>query len=251
MQSKNENTFLNVKIVLLILVSILVVLYSINVYKEGQLIGSSASNVISVSGTGEIDVKPDLATISLTVRESNKDTKQAEILVSERTQKLLTSLKGVIEDKDIKTDSYTSYPRYSYPINSAPKIDGYETTQNISIKVRDTENVSKVIALISSAGIKEVSGPNYTIDDDGDYKDIARKEAIDDAKDKAELLAKQLGVKLVRIVSFSESDYSPMYPVMYKANSMSLDAAAPEALPTLPTGENTIKSNVNITYEIK
>lgn len=249
MNQINENTLLQVKVALLTLLSIFVIFYTYNTYKEGRLIGASATNTITVNGKAEIDSKPDMATINFTIRESGKDAKAAEKLVGDKSAKVLEMLKKLVDEKDIKTNSYTSYPKYSYPNNSVAKIDGYETTQSIDVKVRDIAKVSAVITSITSSGINEISGPNYVLDNDEDYKNIARGEAISEAKKKAELLAKQLGVELVRIVSFSEDAYSPIpyYSIMTKVG----DSAESQSAPSLPTGENTTISNVTITYEIK
>ncbi len=77
----------------------------------------------------------------------------------------------------------------------------------------------------------------------------ARRKAISDAKTKARVLAKDLGVSLGRVASFSEGGYYPA-PTMYKATMM--DVAQGEAsVAEIPKGENTISSNVTITYEIR
>ena len=47
-----------------------------------------------------------------------------------------------------------------------------------------------------------MSGLSFSIDDEELLKEDARKLAIDDAKENAEILAGNLGVKLVRIINF-------------------------------------------------
>ena len=94
-----------------------------------------------------------------------------------------------------------------------------------------------------------MSGPNFTIDDEEAFKREARKEAIEDAKEKARILADDLGVDLGRIASFSESgNYYPVYGMgeAYKT----LDSVTSSAPAILPAGENTISADVTITYEI-
>jgi len=72
--------------------------------------------------------------------------------------------------------------------------------------------------------------------------------AIEAAKAKAEQLAKDLGIRLVRIVNFSEGGNYPIYGrAEFKA--LSADDAIP--LPEIPVGENKIVSNVTITYEVR
>ena len=72
----------------------------------------------------------------------------------------------------------------------------------------------------------------------------------DEAKVKAEVLAKELGVKLGKVVNFSENS-GGNYPVMYEKSMMASDMSTASAAPTLPKGENKITSEVNITFEIK
>ncbi len=89
----------------------------------------------------------------------------------------------------------------------------------------------------------------YVVDNNEDYMNIARGAAITDAKNKASVLAAQLGVKIVRIVSFTENN-NRIYPPMYATMSMKAEAVA-DSTPSLPVGQNTVTSNVSITYEIK
>jgi uncharacterized protein YggE len=90
----------------------------------------------------------------------------------------------------------------------------------------------------------------FTIDDADKLKAEAREKAINDAKVKARELRGQLGVRLGRIVSFSENTGGypmPMYEMKGAATGMGGGGGGPE----LPTGENEITVNVSITYEIK
>ena len=95
-----------------------------------------------------------------------------------------------------------------------------------------------------------VSGPDLSIDDVDAIKVDAREKAIADAKAQAEVLAEQLGVRLGKIVSFSESgnENYPMY-MSARADVAMSGKAAPEA--NIATGEQTITSNVSITYKIR
>ena len=248
--NKNLSIVYSTAAMLMITLCVVGVLYAINLFREGRLIGSSASNTISVSGTGKVTAKPDISNITFTVREQAKDNKEGQDKIAKKISVALADLKKVIDEKDIKTNTYNSYPRYSYPLNAAAKLDGYDVTQNVTVKVRNVDDVAKVLDIISKAGINEVSGPEYSVDNDNKYKDEAREMAIKDAKSKAEKLASQLGVNLVRIVSFSENAggyVQPMYMMKAEGKVMSDSAVAPQ----LPVGENEISSNINIIFEIK
>ena len=88
---------------------------------------------------------------------------------------------------------------------------------------------------------------HFWVDKDDDLKDQARKLAIEDAKTKAEKLAAQLGVKLVKITGFSENTSG--YPVpMYEYKGYGIGGGG--ETPQIQTGENEILVNVILTYEI-
>lgn len=225
--------------------------------------GVSTSNTMAFDATGEISASPDIATVSFTIKEESKEVKDAQTKVTTKEKAVLDFLdKSGVAKKDIKTESYSTYPKYDYTtsctwvggncIQQTPKITGYEVSEYISVKIRDLTQAGDVVKGIGAVGISEMTGPNFSIEKEDQLKAQARKIAIDKAKAKAELLAKDLGVKLVRIVSFYENgDYAiPMYA--NKAMTGAADSiSAPSPAPALPTGENKITSSVTITYEIR
>jgi len=110
------------------------------------------------------------------------------------------------------------------------------------------DETGKILDLLASAAVTDINGPNFEIDEIEKVQAKARKLAIEDAKAKAEQLAKDLGIRLVRIVNFSEGGNYPIYGrAEFKA--LSADDAIP--LPEIPVGENKIVSNVTITYEVR
>jgi uncharacterized protein YggE len=130
-------------------------------------------------------------------------------------------------------------------------LTGYEASESITVKIRNLDNVGVIMQGLGAVGVSNLNGPNFAIDNPDALQTQARKLAIDDAKAKAEVLAKDLGVTLAKIESFS--DNSGGYPIMYAQNeAMSAGAMAPKAAPAvIPAGQNTITSDVTITYEIK
>jgi uncharacterized protein len=222
--------------------------------------GVSATNTISVSGEGEVFAVPDIATFSLSVTEEAKEVEDAQSEATKKTNDIIDYLKkSGVEDRDVKTTNYNVYPRYEWRETSSTGVIrpggervlvGFEVTQSLSVKIRDTEKAGEILSGVGTRGVTDVSGLSFTIDDEDDLKDEAREMAIDDAKEKAEDLAKDLGVDLIRIVGFNEGGGG--YPVLYaRAESLSLDSAKSASIPDIQVGENKITSNVTITYEIR
>ncbi len=227
--------------------------------KEGRFVGSglNATNTITVQGEGKIERAPDTAKVSFTVRSEAKDLKTAQNTVSEKMAAVTSALKELgIEEKYIKTESYSSYPQYEYSTvrcygcpQGNPTIRGYEVAHNVTVAVKDLEKVNDVLAALGTAGVSDISGPNFGFEDDKAIAREARDHAIEDAKDEAQKLAKSLGVRLVRIVSFSENGNTP-YP-MYAESKVSNQDAVGAAAPTIPIGDQKIQSTVTIVYEIR
>lgn len=242
------------KIIILLIIFILV---NVIVTNAVRLYGNYTNpQTVTITGTGEINSKPDLSTINFTLRESSKDN-NTELLqnnIAKSANHVLAKLKDLgIEDKDIKTSNYQVNPKYDYS-NGKSEVSGYEASESIQVKVRNTENVSKILNILAVEKITEVNGPNYEVDDIQNLKDEARTEAIADAKDKAKELAKELGVKIKRIVSYSDDTNAnnPVYPIMYRQEmkSVAFDSVS-SAGANLPTGEQKVTVNVSLTFQIE
>lgn len=262
-------TFLNNKkisisvFILLVVVSLFTVAKLVNEIKQSPYVGrgSQSPNVISVTGSGEVLAVSNIASLYINLSKDGKTTKEAQDALNESITKTLNYLKDQnIEDKDIKSEYGGLSPKYSYekiscltypcPVRD-PQIVGYTATQSIAVKIREVDNASVVRTGLAGIGITDISGPTFSIDDEEIFKDQARSLAIEEARVKAKVLAKELGVKLGKVVSFSENGNN-YYPIYSKTMMGAGDAVVmEESAPTLPKGENKITSNVTIIYEIR
>lgn len=254
-ENKNLKNALGL-LLLLLSVSIAVnIVHNLKGGKGGYGKGDINESTISITGHGEVASVPDIANISFTISKEAKTVKEAQALVTEIETKALALLKeNKVAENDIKTTNSSFNPKYKYeykgayyPQNSV--IVGYEVYETIEVKVRDIDNVGKLIEGLGSAGVSNLNGPNFAIDEEDTLKAEARREAIEDAKIKAEELAKDLGVKLGKIVSFNENNYGGV-PIYYAKASLEADTLSSSA-PSLPKGENTISSDVTIVYKIR
>jgi len=221
------------------------------------------SNTVAVTGIGEVTAIPNVASFTYTVLEEGATVGDAQKKATEKGNKAIDFLKSEgIEEKDIKTVGYNISPKYEYtqgPCNAfgcppgRQVLKGYEVSQNIAVKVRKTEDAGDILAGIGTLNVSYVSGLEFTVDDEESLKAEARTKAIADAQEKVKALAKDLNVKIVKVVNFYEE--GDQYPIPYASErsmvgnaDMKLQAAV---APDLPGGENKVKSRVMITYEIK
>lgn len=219
-------------------------------------------NSISVSGKGEAVSVPDISTFSFTVSVDADTVSLAESKVTEKMDTILAGLKDMgIEDKDIKTTDYSVWPKYVYESNpcmanfpcppSNPVADGYTVSHSVLVKVRKTDDAGKALSVVGDNGATNVSGLTFTTDDPEKALNEARTKAIDDARAKAEDLAKHLGVRIVRVVGYTDTN-SPVYPMYSGMGGMdSAVKVASSPSPTLPVGENKATVNVSVEYEIR
>ena len=224
--------------------------------------GINPTNTIAVTGDGEIFAIPDTAEFSVTVSEDAKDVQTAQAAATKKGNDIVAYIKSQgVEDKDIKTTDYSVNPKYSYTSAACTNngycppgkqvLDGYTVSQTLQVKVRDTTKAGAILSGVGTKGASNVSGISFTVADQNMLESQARAKAITDAKAKADVLAGQLGVSIVRVVSFNENNSYPMYAA--KAMDMRASGAMNEAAPApeLPVGQNKITSSVSVTYEIR
>ncbi|MDE2030798.1 MAG: SIMPL domain-containing protein [Patescibacteria group bacterium] len=258
----NNKNFIKISVVFVGLLSLFVLVKLVNEVKSGGDYnrGNRPPDVITVTGKGEVTAVSDIATLDLTLSKDGSTTKIAQSDLNDQVTKTLAYLKTKnIADKDIKSEYGGISPKYapvapvncfSYPCPPQPesKIIGYTATQSISVKVRAVDSANDIRTGLADLGITNISGPTFSIDNQDSYMDQARTIAIDNARTKAQKLAKELQVRLGKVTSFSENNY----PIMYAAKAMSADTVSSSVpAPELPKGENKITSNVTVTYEIK
>lgn len=253
-----KNAMSSVSLALLLL-SVFLLTQIVTEVKDWRSDGEYATNTITVSGIGEVFAVPDIATFNFRVESVADSAEAAQSDSTEIMNGALAYLKDKgIDEKDIKTTSYNVGPKYEYrpctgfscpPSNR--ELVGYEVSQNVTVKVRETEEAGEILSGISGKGVTNISSLQFTIDDTDKLREEARSQAVADAKEKAEKLADDLGVKIKKVVSFNEGGNSgpPMMYLERGVSDMVIESSA--VAPELPVGENTITSNVSITYEIK
>jgi len=224
--------------------------------------GIAPGNTISVSGYGEALAVPDIATFSFSVVSEKATVAAAQADATTKANATLAYLKGAgVDEKDIQTSDYSVNPQYDYVQKACvggycpggeQVLRGYQVRQTTTVKVRDTEMAGDLLGGVGQKGATEVSGLQFTFDDPDQLEDEAREEAIADAKAKANELAKQLGVSVVRVVSFSESGSG--MPMPYKVEAFGrggADMAVAQSAPEISVGQNKVTSSVSVTYEIR
>ena len=127
-------------------------------------------------------------------------------------------------------------------------LSGYEVNQSIEVKVRDTGKAGDLLTGIGEIGVSNVSGLQFTFDDEDKFIEEARKLAIEDAKEKAKRLGRDVGVRLGKIVNVVSSTNQPYF---MRSMTASLESKTTDAVPPteITPGESTVNIGVTIYYE--
>ncbi len=212
--------------------------------------------IITVTGTGEASVAPDIATVTFSVSQVSASVKDGQAKVDATMQKVNEGLKTLgVSGKDIKTVSYTVNPKYSYPQGfcppsgcPSPKLEGYEIGEYMSVTVRKIDSTGEVLALLGKNEVKDISGPNFSVENSDSLLAKARALAVEKAKAKAKETASALGATLGDVRSYSEN-LGGGYPMpMYAKVDMA--SASVESV-TLSQGDTKASVTVSLTYSLK
>ena len=241
--------------IVVVILGVYLVSLTRNSLKNYNYIGKSPEfkNIVTVEGSGKVTAKSDVAVINAGVLTEKTTVAQAQKENTEKMNAIIKALKNdfKIEDKDLKTSQYSIYPRYDWS-DGSQRIIGYSVSQSVEIKVRDFDKIGSLLAKAAELGTNSLSGPTFTIDDPEVYKAEAREKAIAQAKDKAKILADQVGIKLGPIVNFSEN-FGSIPPIYRTDLALGLGGGAEKSLPApdIQVGSEEVSVSVSISYEIR
>lgn len=208
---------------------------------------TNKTNLFTATGIGKATAVPNTALLSLGVTKTAQTVQDAQNQTNTVANKLIANLKNLgVEEKDIKTTNYSVNPNYDF--RSGRQItNGYTVTQNLEVKVKPIEKANNVIDTATKDGANIIGGLMFILDDQTqkDLENKARKEAVNNAKEKAQSLANIAGIKLGRIVDVQEN----FQPNPVKFRPLATDMTKLETETTITPGENTIEITITLSYE--
>ena len=215
-----------------------------------QVLNGQQQMGLSVSGTGEVYVKPDISVVTLGVEAEAKTVVDAQQQASQAMSAVMTALiTNGIADKDIQTMYYSIQPVWNYSTGpngiSKPTLEGYRVSNTVNVTIRNVDNTGTIIDAVTVAGgdLTRVNNISFTIENPKPYNDQARELAIKDAMAKAQQMANVAGVSLGKLLYISESGGSVPVPIAYK------EAAGSGT--SISSGQLEISLSVQVVYAIE
>ncbi len=210
---------------------------------------STQGTLLSVSAEGLSEGRPDMAIINLGVTTEGQTAAAALAENARRMTALTAALRRAgIAERDIQTSNVSVYPQQQYREGQQPLITGYQANNTVTAKVRNIDNTGRVIDAAVGAGGNTVNGVSFTYQDPDAQLDVARRDAIAEARRRAELYASALNMRVVRIVAVQEGGgYSPPMPMPMMAR---MEGAQDASTPISP-GQIETRVSVNVTFELR
>ena len=208
------------------------------------LLAEEVTRSISVTGTGMIEAAPDMATLMIGVTTQGATAAEALAENSKATDAVIARLTASgVEARDMQTSNLSINPNWTGYDSSTPTISGYVASNMLTVRVRALDTTGAVLDAAGADGANTLNGLTFGLADPEPAYNDARKEAVADARAKAELLAAAAGVKLGQVLSISDAgamtDPAPMYR----------DAVSASPVPVVG-GEVGLVANVSVTWEI-
>ena len=205
---------------------------------------------LTMNGIGVARITPDVAEITLGVVTEAKDAAKAHADNAAQATRVQNAVKALgIAERDIQTTRYDFSPVYDVKDNGRSVTTGYTVTNSVVVKVRNLDNVGKVIDAALASGANRVDSLEFSASDPSAAKNAALADAARDARNKADAVAKALGVRIVRILNV----YADAQPYNTPRNFMPMMMAkeAYDASTPISAGELSFEASVNIAYVIE
>lgn len=214
---------------------------------------ASPANVrtLSVSGSGESYLAPDIASIYLGVHTENATAADAVAENTAQTQKVIKAITDFgIDAKDVRTTNFSIWPMDKFdPQSGGPTGEKtYAVDNTVFVTVRDLNTLGDLLDTVVQAGANTVNSVQFDVADKDEVLKQARVEAVKDAERQAKELADATGMSVGKIQSISF--VGNQYPIFDGKGGGGGAVSEAAAVPIQP-GQLTFSVTVNITYELK
>jgi len=200
--------------------------------------------VLAVDGRGSASIAPDQAVVTVGVVSRARSASQAQAENAQKSIAITQALKQLgVAGSDIKSQNFSFQPDYRTDDRNHA-ISGYTASHYLQINVRDIAKAGKIVDTALQSGANEVHSLRFSVSNQSAVRKEALGKAINDARNKADIIAQGLGCRIIGIKSVSESTGS----IESRSYNMNMLAAAKAADTSFEPGMLTLDANVHIEY---
>ena len=219
--------------------------------------------MISVSGSAEVKVAPDEIYLRVGVETRHENLENAKQQNDERVSKALAFLKASeVKGKDVQTDYISIEPTYDDNVSRTKPVT-YVVRKSIEVKLTKIESFEGLLTGLLTNGINNVHGIEFRTSQLRKHRDAARAMAIRAAKEKADALASELGVKLGTVYNINANDWGGSWSsygsywggrnggAMYQNAVQNIGGVSEASDGTLSIGQVSVSASVNVSFLIE
>ncbi len=209
-----------------------------------------AEKTLNVSGSGTVYVDADIAYASLGVSCTGINLTEIQQSANQTIEAICAALEQAgLDPKNISTDSIYISPVYDYS-ERVEKLTGYQIDERLSIRTEDIDSLGAYIDAAFAAGANRFDSITFAVQDDSQAKKDALKLAVQDAYDKAAVIAQASGEEIDGVISISEGGQNSYYNT-FSASDMLMKAESAAAGTTVRAAQINITADVQISYQLK
>lgn len=216
--------------------------------QQGQQVTSGQLRTISVNGTGQVTLSPDVAYVYIGVNSQSANVTEALSDNNEKAQAISIALKELgIDAKDIQTSGFNIYPQQQFGPDGQVTGTTYNVDNTVYVTVRDLQLLGRLLDVVVRTGANSINGISFDVLDKSAAISEARKLAIDSAKSQAAEIAQAAGVTLGDLQTLNVYTSNPPVPMYEGKGGIAMDAAS---VP-ISAGQIILRVEVNATYTIQ
>lgn len=209
--------------------------------------------LITVTGDGEVRLKPDQVSINLGVEERGQDIPALRKAAAEKAQSAIRAIKALgVKDNEIQTSRLSVRREWIQEPNKPPTKYLWVLSNSVNVTTSQVDKAGDLLDAVVKAGFNDVNGPSFSLKDPSAARTEALVAALKNARDKADALAKVGGVTISAVESVTESgSIQPPQPV-YRGEMAMMRMAGDTGAPTpVETGEIVVSANLTAAYRIQ
>lgn len=207
----------------------------------------SPARTITVTGSGQVFLSPDIANISVGVHTEAEDAERAVADNNAQTQNVVQMLVDMgVDRQDIQTTNFSIYPRQDFDDQGRVRDITYVVENSVRVTVRELEDIGELLNAVVESGANNVFGIQFDLEDRVSALSDARQAAVDNARNVAEEMAQAAGVELGPLHSITVFGSAPTQ--VFEERALAADAGG--AVPISP-GQLSLTVEVNVVYEIQ
>lgn len=202
---------------------------------------------VTVQATASVNAAPDIARIRSGVRTEGETAAEALASNTRKMANVIDGLKAMgIAAKDIQTSNFNVSPQYTHHRDGrTPEIAGYQATNEVTATIRDLKAIGGILDKVVELGANQVHGLSFEVSKAEELADEARREAIANARRRAELFAKAANADVGEVLEIREGG-APSF-----ARGPMLEAASSRMAAPIEPGEQSLSASVTVTWELK